>query len=240
MAGIIQKTWRGYLSRKNNVFIQFKKLDHIFKKEITGYHLINDEALKENTWEEINMNVIGVNHKIIKKASGSHQSGVDNEIDICSLSNKTTKLVGDMVKISSYRLTNVCNQKDIGNKDTIIEEIEKRDKSFDYYSILLRKEQSQDIIEYEWFVIPKELYIFDIKKHGLEPKIGKIGKNKNKQTGWENKYCEIIFSMSSQLWMKFNYSDIKKYKISNAIVDKTKLPKINYSELCKLLNVLNI
>lgn len=47
-------------------------------------------------------------------ANGSHKSGTDIISDIGSLSNKTSKYDKDTFAISSYRLTSVCNEKDVG------------------------------------------------------------------------------------------------------------------------------
>ena len=60
--------------------------------------------------------------------------------------------------------------------------------------------------------------------------MGKIGKNKGNIVGWESKYCDITFSMSSQLWYKFDINEIKKYKVCQTTIDNSK-SKINYSQI---------
>lgn len=79
-----------------------------------------------------------------------------------------------------------------------------------------------------WYIIPKDYYVF--KTDSLIPKIGKKGKKTNLIVGWESKYSDITFSMSSQLWYKFNIKDIEKYKVCSTEIDNSK-SKINYSQI---------
>ena len=79
-----------------------------------------------------------------------------------------------------------------------------------------------------WYIIPKDYYVF--KTDSLIPKIGKKGKKINLVVGWESKYSDITFSMSSQLWYKFNIKDIEKYKVCSTEIDNSK-SKINYSQI---------
>ena len=134
-----------------------------FSNEIRGYHLINSAPIKESVWEEINCNIVNKILSVTDKANGNHVSGKDNKYHKWNISNKSTKIDCKLVKISSYRLTSVCTDKEPGEKEKIIDEIESRDKSFDYYSILLRKEED-NYIEYNWYIIPKDYYIFKIDK----------------------------------------------------------------------------
>jgi hypothetical protein len=209
-------------------FKKFKNLEDEFNKVISGYHLINKSAIKEAVWEEINCNIVSSVCSITDEAKGNHASGKDNRFDNMNVSNKSTKTDGNMVSISSYRLSSVCSDKNNGNSQDIVNEIEKRDKSFDYYSILIRNEKENSIIEYTWYIIPRDYYIFKVDK--LVPKYGKIGKKKGEVNGWESKYCKIEFPMSSQLWYTFNIVDIKKYKVCHTEIDNSK-PKINYSQI---------
>lgn len=62
-----------------------------------------------------------------------------------------------------------------------LKEIKKRNSSFDYYSILIRKEKEKGLIEYMWYIIPKDYYVFNTDK--LTPKIGKKRKE-NKSNCW--------------------------------------------------------
>lgn len=229
-----QSIYRRRLSCRNNIYIKFKKQQLQFNAVITGYHIINKSPIKEAVWEEINCEIVSNVCIITDKSNGNHISGKDNRFDKFNISNKTTKKEKDNnISISSYRLTSVCNDKLLGNSKDIIIEIEKRDKSFDYYSILIRDDNKNSLINYEWYIIPKDYYLFKIDK--LTPKIGKKGPKKGHIVGWESKYCNITFSMSSQLWYKFDIKNIKKYKICSVEIDNSK-PKIKYSQIFNLLN----
>ena len=57
-----------------------------------------------------------------------------------------------------------------------------------------------------------------------------MGKKTNLIVGWEAKYSDITFSMSSQLWYKFNIKDIEKYKVCSTEIDNSKT-KIDYSQI---------
>jgi len=224
----IQAICRRWLAHKHNIISKLKKQQSVFESVISGYHLINKTPIKETVWEEINCDIVQNICSISDEANGNHLSGKDNRFDSFNISNKSTKRNGNNVSISSYRLTTVCSDKIHGNETDIITEIEKRDESFDYYSILIRDEKENSIIDYEWYMIPKDYYLFKI--HSLTPKMGKTGKNKGNIVGWESKYCDITFSMSSQLWYKFNMNEIKKYKVCQTTIDNSK-PKINYSQI---------
>ena len=232
-----QSIIRRFISNKNNIFLKFKseKIKQEFRNEIKGYHLINSSPIKESVWEEINRNIVRNECIITEEANGNHLSGKDNKFDCWTISNKTCKIEKNKnINISSYRLTTVCNDKSPGNKDNIIKEIEKRDNNFEYYSILLRKENKDSIIYY-WCIVPKDYYIFNIKNYNLEAKIGKKGIKKDNIVGWKSKYCDITFSMSSQLWYHFKLNDIKKYIIDTIQID-IMCPKITYSQIYKLYN----
>lgn len=223
-----QSVCRRWLLYRNNIYIKLKKQHLQFTEVIAGYHMINKTPIKETVWEEINCDIIRNVCIISDEANGNHLSGKDNRFDNVNISNKSTKKNGNNISISSYRLTSVCSEKFPGNEKDIICEIEKRDKSFDYYSILIRDEKEKGIIEYEWYLIPNDYYIFKVDK--LTPKIAKIGKKKGEIIGWESKYCDITFSMSSQLWYKFDIKDIEKYKICSTEIDNSK-SKLNYSQI---------
>ena len=117
-----------------------KLVNKSFKSEILGYHLICESPIKESIWEEINCNIVNEYCKITRNKKGSHLSGRDNIFDNWGISNKTANIINEKISISSYRLGNVCNIKNVGNTTTIINEINNRNKSYDYYSILLRDE----------------------------------------------------------------------------------------------------
>lgn len=233
-----QRFCRGLIVRRKNIYginKKFKKLQNPFEKTLNGYHMINKAPIKEAVWEEINCQIVKNVFSITDQANGNHVSGKDNRFDNIDVSNKSTKTNGNNVSISSYRLTTVCNDKNIGNPQVILKEIEKKDESFEYYSILIRSEKNNDAkITYTWYIIPKDYYIFKIIN--LTPKLGKNGKKKGEVVGWQSKYCDITFSMSSQLWYKFNIECIEKYKVCSTDVDNSK-SKITYSQIFSLLSL---
>tara|TARA_A100001015_G_C15010840_1_gene723023 strand:- start:808 stop:1569 length:762 start_codon:yes stop_codon:yes gene_type:complete len=227
----IQAIYRGNLVMKKGAYQIIKKckeLQENFQKFVKGYHMVNKAPIKEAVWEEINCEIAKILFFISDEAKGNHASGKDNRFDNINISNKTTKLVGTNVPIPSYRLGSVCNNKDIGTSKNIIEEIKKRDSSFDYYSLLIRDERENSHIEYMWYMIPKDCYLFKIDH--LNYKTGQRGKKKGEIVGWESKYSSIRFSMSSQLWFSFSLDKIKKYMVCYTEVDNSK-PKINYSQI---------
>lgn len=206
-----------------------------FSKVIKGYHMINVTPIKETVWEEINCDILRWCCSITDEANGNHMSGKDNRFDEFNISNKSTKQNGSIINLSSYRLTSVCSDKSPGNETDIINEIVKRDESFDYYSILLRDEKENSKIKYEWYMIPKDNNLFKIDK--LTPKLGKKGKKKGEVIGWESKYCDITFSMSSQLWYHFDIKDFKEFYICSVEIDNS-LSKINYSRIYDSFNTI--
>ena len=168
-------------------------------------------------------------HSICDQANGNHFSGKDNKIDNWNISNKSVKIDKGKVSISSYRLTTVCSNSNLGNIQDILNEINKRDKSYDYYSMIAR--ESGEKIVYKWYIIPKNFKLVNPNKQNWVPKFGKQGPKKGLQNGWKSENMEIVYSMSSQLWIYINIEDIEKYKIHEIIVDKKILPKITYSDL---------
>lgn len=226
-----QAICRRWLVYKNNIYTlvkKFKTLKSTFHAVITGYHMINKAPIKESVWEEINCDIVKNMCLITDCANGNHASGKDNSFDNINYSNKSTKIDGTNISISSYRLTSVCNDANNGTPSEILKEIKKRNSSFDYYSILIRKEKGKGLIEYMWYIIPKDYYVFNTDK--LKPKIGKKGRKTNLIVGWEAKYSDITFSMSSQLWYKFNIKDVEKYKVCSTDIDNSK-SKIDYSQI---------
>jgi len=231
----IQSIFRKWLVSKNNIYTlvkKFKTLQSTFNAVITGYHMINKAPIKEAVWEELNCSIVKNICLISDCANGNHVSGKDNSFDNINYSNKTAKVErNNNTGISSYRLTKVCNEANNGNPAEILKEIKKRNSSFEYYSIIIRKEKKKELIEYMWYIIPKDYYVFTVDK--LTPQIGKRGKKKNQIVGWESKYCSIRFVKSSQLWHYFNIKDIEKYKVCSTEIDNSK-SKINYSQIFQL------
>ena len=217
----IQSLYRKHKSN-NEAYIKLnknkQKLSQEFEYHIKGYHLINDTPITCHVWEEFNNSLVKVYTQVSDSADGNHLSGRDTYWTRKGISQKTTKIDNntDFFTLSSYRLTKVCSDKNVGDPNIILKEINKRDESFDYYSILLRKEFDNKI-KYYWVFIPKKTYVFNINKTIIH-KLGKQGKKKGSITGWESKhtdnesYFDISFSMSSQLWFKnISLTKIKKY-----------------------------
>lgn len=217
----------------NNSLFNKLKQDNVsqkFQKEVQGYHLICEAPIKEALWEEINKNIACCVCDVKDEAKGNHKSGKDMQFDEFGISMKSAKMEKNKISISSYRLTTVCSDKNPGNPTEIVKEISQRDSSFEYYSVLLREELENNILEYYWCVIPKTCPIFNIQDNDLQPKMGKTGKNKGVQVGWETKYISITFSMSSQLWIHFTFDDIKPYIASSIKVDNSN-KKISYTDI---------
>ena len=210
--------------------------DIYFKKCVQGYHMINDDPIKESPWEDINAQIFGASKCPVElKSNGSHKSGADIKCSLGSFSNKSTKYeAGEKsFKISSYRLTNVCSDKDNGTAEGLVEEINRR-KNFNYYSIVVRKEEEGAKMRYDWYLIPADYTALNPSSYEWSLKIGKQGKNKDSPVGWETNTTSskeggrsptdgssmsCTFSMSSQLWMEVAVTDeLKKYIVSSCEV----------------------
>lgn len=217
-------------------------IDLNFKKCVGGYHLVNSSPINETIWEDINTLILSsLKIDIYSKSNGSHSSGMDINCSLGKISNKSAKYSNNRTSfdISSYRLTTVCSEKNCGIITEIIDEINKR-KNFDYYSFIVRDERDKENIHYDWLLIPSNYLIFDPSTYNWKPTIGKRGKKKNTQIGWntdEINGCKmsINFSMSSQLWINIVMTeDIKKYIVASAIVEKK--TKYNYMDLIDKLS----
>jgi hypothetical protein len=240
---------RRYVLRRSllvSYLIQNQCLLGNFQKAVCGYHIVNNEPLKEAQWEEINSQVLSYSgYKIIKTASGSHSSGCDLKSSIGNFSNKTTKQTKTAISISSYRLSSVCNQKNTGCLETIIGEIEKRDSSFTHYSLLVRDElHKENKLEgkskqlcYRWYLIPKYERSVRARAYTWKPMHAKRGAH-NEQVGWETEPVDgcrmtITFSMSSQLWIHIPLTQLKKFLVGKVSVDKRGIR--NYLDLYDMM-----
>jgi hypothetical protein len=117
-----------------------------FTNCVKGYHLINSEPINETIWETINEQVLTLSGYTVHHTSkGSHAPGCDIQSSFGTLSNKSAKY--DKLKknfsISSYRLTTVCSDKNCGNIQDILIEINRR-KNFQFYSFLVRQENETE------------------------------------------------------------------------------------------------
>jgi hypothetical protein len=213
-----------------------KKLSENFTKCVKGYHLINDDPIKETPWEDINAQVLSTSGcSIDAQSNGSHKPGADLLCSLGALSNKSTQYESNnkSFKLSSYRLTTVCSDKTPGKIENIIDEINSR-KNFKYYSIIVRDEKEKEF-QYDWYLIPSDYPQFNPSSYKWMSKIGKQGKNKGSITGWETNTINgssmsITFSMSSQLWIDIVITEeMKKFIISSCNVNKGR--KLNYIKL---------
>jgi len=213
-----------------------RRLAENFTKCVKGYHIVNDDPIKEAPWEDINAQVLTASGCIIDtKSNGSHKPGADISCSLGSLSNKSTLYEPDgrSFKLSSYRLTTVCSDKEPGKIEGIIMEIEKR-KNFQYYSIIVRNCIESNIV-YDWFLIPCDFPQFNPASYVWTPRIGKIGKNKGVVTGWETNQVHgssmsITFSMSSQLWLDIKVTEeMNAFRIASCTVESKR--QLNYIQL---------
>jgi len=217
-------------------------LEENFKKCVKGYHLINSSPIIEKVWEDINANLFtSVGIDVVSKSNGSHAPGMDIQCAMGGISNKSGKYSNERkgIDISSYRLTTVCNAKNYGTPEEIVHEINNR-KNFDYYSFIIRdEERDNDKICYDWFLIPSNYFVLDPTSYIWQPMIGKRGKNKDIQVGWntnEINGCKmtITFSMSSQLWMHINMTEeMKQFIVATTIVNSK--PSYNYIQVSEKL-----
>jgi len=223
-------------------FCDKRVLEENFKKCVKGYHLINNSPIIEKIWEDINATLFtSVGIEVVSQSNGSHAPGMDIQSALGGISNKSGKYSNQRknIDISSYRLTTVCNAKNYGTPQEIIEEINKR-KNFDYYSFIIRDETSDsNQITYDWLLIPSNYHVLNPSSYVWEPTLGKRGKNKDVQVGWntnEINGCKmtITFSMSSQLWMHINISEeIKQFIVATTTISNKST--YNYIEIAEKL-----
>jgi len=237
---LFQLLLRVQTNKKMNIekFCNKKLLEENFKKCVKGYHLINSSPIIEKIWEDLNAILFtSVGIEVHSKSDGSHAPGMDIQCEMGGISNKSGKYTNQKksIDISSYRLTTVCNAKNYGTPQEIIQEINSR-KNFEYYSFIIRDDTCGDgQISYDWLLIPSNYLVLDPSSYTWEPTIGKRGKNKDIQVGWntnEINGCKmtITFSMSSQLWMHINMTEeIKKFIVATAVVNNK--PSYNYIQI---------
>lgn len=214
-----------------------------FTKCIRGYHLTNGSPINETIWEDVNATIFTHSEiEVYNQSNGSHISGMDIACAWGNISNKSAKYYNHKkqhIKISSYRLSSICNMKHCGVPTDFIKEINKR-KNFNYYSILVRDEKD-DSIDYDWLFIPANHPLLDPASYHWVPTMGKTKKTSGQQLGWNTnviKGCKmsITFSMSSQLWLHIEMTEeLKKYIIaSTRVLNK---PKFDYISLFQQLSV---
>jgi hypothetical protein len=196
------------------------------------------DPIKESVWETINTQVL--THSgctVFSQASGSHSPGSDISSSVGNFSNKSVKYESSLhnhINISSYRLTVACSAGNPGNVSEIIAEINKK-KNFQYYSIIARDE-SPEVIHYDWIVLPADHPTVNPASYTWMPMIGKRGKNKDAQIGWQTDVINgssmsITFSMSSQLWMSVSITEEMKHTFTVASAQAKKKTIMDYVQL---------
>lgn len=212
-----------------------------FMKCVKGYHYINTEPINETVWETINGQVLELSGCPVKHtSSGSHSSGKDITCCLGGLSNKSAKYAkkGAEFAISSYRLTTVCSDKDCGTVETIVQEINSR-KNYDYYSFIVRDE-TDEIISYDWYLIPSNYPILSPELYTWEPMYGQRGKKTGEQVGWKTNdingsKMSITFSMSSQLWLNVAVTEeLKTFIVGSCSFSKK--TKLNYLQIYNMFS----
>jgi len=212
-----------------------------FQKCVQGYHFINSEPLNETVWETVNSQVLIVSGcEVQNTSSGSHSSGRDIVCALGGISNKSAKYSKGKTEfsISSYRLTTVCSDKDCGNVEAIVNQINSR-KNYEWYSFIVRNE-TDAAFEYDWYMIPSGEPILSPECYTWEPVYGQRGKNSGQQIGWQTNELNgsqmtIRFSMSSQLWISIKVTeDLKKYIVSSCTVSRQ--AKFNYLQIYQMFN----
>jgi hypothetical protein len=212
-----------------------------FERTVKGFHLVNDTPIKESIWENLNAEIFAASGCAVEsKSDGSHKSGADIVCSIGAISNKssTYEKDGANFKISSYRLTSVCSEKDPSNPAAIAAEINSR-KNYAYYSIIVRSETPTTYV-YDWYLIPSSCPALNPETYTWVPTVGAKGKKKDSTIGWrtnmvDGSWMSISFSMSSQLWINFHITEAyRAYKMASAVGPKER--KYTYSELALILN----
>ena len=210
-----------------------------FKRCVRGYHVLNKDPIKESVWETVNaLILVRSGCSVLSQSNGSHSSGSDISSSIGNFSNKSVKYdkkTRTTINISSYRLTSVCNAGHPGTIPEIIEEIQKR-KNFDYYSIIARDEGPNNIIYYEWLLLPSDHASVDPSQYEWSPLVGQRGKNKDCQIGWKTNVVNgssmsITFSLSSQLWINICLEEGLKEQYVVASTELKVFPVIDYIDL---------
>lgn len=213
-----------------------------FSATITGYHLLNEDIIRHAVWEHINKQVynnLGV--EVMETANNGHAPGMDIVCAEGRLSNKTSNLSVSKgvtsTSISSYRLGKEINHKAENTQEQICEFINSK-KNFDFYSLLTHREVEGGKVEYRWYMIPSSHPSVNPDTYTWEKVYGKTARTKGIFTGWQTdsvngSSMSITFSMSSQLWMKVDLTNMDEY-IRESIVVSPK-PVMDYAALAALM-----
>jgi len=186
----------------------FQALNKNFISAVKGYHLVNNTPIKEAVWEHINTLALKESgYTVASVSGGSHSPGCDIDCSLGRLSNKSAKYDDDertSFKISSYRLTTVCSDANVGSVEELVKAINAK-KNFSHYSVLVRSKKETNF-DYDWYLFPADHPAFDPAAFIWHPSFGTKGKKKGMQVGWKTNEVDgssmsVSFSMSSQLWL---------------------------------------
>lgn len=202
-----------------------------FSKCVQGFHRFNRRPIKEAVWEDLHAQILQASgHEVYTQSDGSHQPGADIRSSAGDFSNKTAQYDrgSRSLKISSYRLTNVCHSGNPGELAAILAEIQRR-KNFSHYSLLVRR-QSENL-NYDWYVLPADFAPLDPATYEWTPRYNR----KKEVVGWKTNTVagssmSITFSMSSQLWLNVAVDEaFKAYLVGSCEVQMGRA--YNYIEL---------
>lgn len=202
-----------------NIFKNANDFKLAINAHITDYALKNTQEIIATIFEEMTINALNDISIPNEYDPGSHKSGVDYNIFDQGISSKTFKKKGNILKMSSFRLTKK------GNKlEPMFELIDEHSKSYNYYFYLVREiDKAKNETNYKLYIIPKDQLKYDDfiweEKHN---------KTTNKHNGYKTTESinesladnfEINFSQSNQLWIKINTEKINKYLFSTTTLN---------------------
>lgn len=160
------------------------------------------------TWEFISYCAFRKTYGNCEWNVGSHKEGSDISVKIngkkINISVKTNRADGKKASISSYRTTRYKTLKEK------IEFIKETNSSFNYYFLLLKNMTSQ-VVTYDIFLIPSNVFsCYDLNKWKEEEKTWIYEDDRFK--------AKITKSMSDQLWYYFNVDYIQPYFVTKVNV----------------------
>ena len=202
-----------------DIFKTEKNVDNFIASvtaHIIDFTLKNTQEICATIFEELLVNALIDIGIIPDYNAGSHKSGVDLTIFDQGISAKTFKKKGNILKMSSFRLTKKGN-----NIESMFELIDEHSKSYNFYFYFIR-EVTKDTMKYNLCIIPKEQlshsdFIWD-KKHNMTSKKHSGFKTVEAINESLADSLEIVFSQSNQLWLKLNPKKIKKFILTSAEV----------------------
>ncbi len=203
--------FKGIQKRKILSFNWRKFILHL--KKLIAFHSLNSIVpINADRWEElINATLNFMGKKPIWN-QGSHSKGADIWTKDFSISAKSGNIKGNMLILSSYRLTR------FNSIDEMKEFIDGDGKNFDIYLCCSRIDTKTERI-YKIFLIGADI----ILANSMQWLNAYSRKNKGVHSGWrgrnkEGVILDIVRKMSNQLWMNIPINlcnEILEVKISN-------------------------